>query len=55
MRRKVKQVPNEYDGYDTCEINGYNYFVSELTTEEFIRQNDLRDFEGLQVNETCNS
>lgn len=39
---------NEGISTNTCEINGYTYFVSELTTEEFIQQNNLRDFEDLK-------
>lgn len=43
------QVLNENNEYgNTCEINGYTYFVTDLTTEEFIRQNNLKNFEGLR-------
>ena len=43
------QVLSEQDGHDnTCEVNGFTYFVTDLTTEEFISQNNLRDFEDLR-------
>ena len=43
------QVLNEnIECNETCEINGYTYFVTDLTTEEFIRQNNLKNFEELR-------